>query len=326
MNKIQINFYDEIVSTVCPANFETLKNVISRKFSLEKQDVEELIIFYLNESDRITISNNEDLKIALSSKEKGQQFTVFLEVSEKSRLYKNEAVVDDIKVEEVSEKKDSVEEKPELQKEIKAKETELRDLLEKEKREKDEEKAKLIEEEKAKLIEEEKAKKLEHIVVESVNKQLEALKESLIKNTMKEAATKLKTEGVKTNTTVHSRFTCDGCGMTPIVGVRYHCTVCFNYDLCQSCESKESHAQDHPLEKHKTEKQVIFRPCPQFPPVSMKDFFKPLCRPFRNKFKFHKQVKAMRDRFDLKDFSDEKLAEALQKAHGNVELALTFLF
>jgi hypothetical protein len=318
MNKIQINFYDEIVSTVCPANFETLKNVISRKFSLEKQDVEELIIFYLNDSDRITISNNEDLKKALSSKEKGEQFTVFLEVSEKSRLYKNEAVVDDIKVEEVSEKKDSVEEKPELRKEIEAKETELRDLLEKAKREKDEEKAK--------RAEEEKAKELEKIVVESVNKQLEALKEELIKNTIKEAATKLKTEGVKTNTTVHSRFTCDGCGMTPIVGVRYHCTVCFNYDLCQSCESKESHAQDHPLEKHKTEKQVIFRPCQEFAPVSMKDFFKPLCRPFRNKFKFHKQIKAMRDKFDLKDFSDEKLAEALQKAHGNVELALTFLF
>ena len=134
MNKIQINFYDEIVSTVCPANLETLKNVISRKFSLDKQDVEELIVFYLNEGDRITIANDEDLKKALAGLEKGMKFTIYLEVSEKSRLYKNEAVVDDIKVEEVSEKKDSVENKAEIRKEIEAKETELRDLMEKEKR------------------------------------------------------------------------------------------------------------------------------------------------------------------------------------------------
>jgi len=34
---------------------------------------------------------------------------------------------------------------------------------------------------------------------------------------------------------VHSRVTCDGCGMTPIRGMRYKCCSCPDYDLCQNC-------------------------------------------------------------------------------------------
>lgn len=48
---------------------------------------------------------------------------------------------------------------------------------------------------------------------------------------------------------VHSNFTCDGCGVHPIVGVRYNCTVCRNFDFCETCEAKTEHA--HPFIKHK---------------------------------------------------------------------------
>ena len=41
---------------------------------------------------------------------------------------------------------------------------------------------------------------------------------------------------------------CDGCGMGPIEGPRYHCQVCANFDYCQSCFDEEwSH--NHPLER-----------------------------------------------------------------------------
>lgn len=34
---------------------------------------------------------------------------------------------------------------------------------------------------------------------------------------------------------IHDEVTCDFCGTEPIIGNRYKCTVCFNYDICEDC-------------------------------------------------------------------------------------------
>ena len=39
--------------------------------------------------------------------------------------------------------------------------------------------------------------------------------------------------------------TCNKCQSYPILGIRYKCSVCRNYDLCPSCESKTDHP--HPF-------------------------------------------------------------------------------
>jgi hypothetical protein len=39
---------------------------------------------------------------------------------------------------------------------------------------------------------------------------------------------------IKTNKRVHSQ-NCDGCGMIGIVGMRYHCETCYDFDFCYSC-------------------------------------------------------------------------------------------
>eukprot|EP01038_Epipyxis_sp_PR26KG_P007895 gene7895-10715_t len=49
------------------------------------------------------------------------------------------------------------------------------------------------------------------------------------------------------NTAVHDGVKCDACGMNPILGIRYKCTVRVNYDLCSSCESISK--QPHPIIK-----------------------------------------------------------------------------
>jgi hypothetical protein len=41
---------------------------------------------------------------------------------------------------------------------------------------------------------------------------------------------------------VHTFVTCDVCGMHPIVGVRYKCTVREDYDMCENCEAKCDHS------------------------------------------------------------------------------------
>ncbi|GAA6004852.1 uncharacterized protein JCM10292_002539 [Rhodotorula paludigena] len=53
--------------------------------------------------------------------------------------------------------------------------------------------------------------------------------------------------------TVHRNITCDGCGVGPIVGVRFKCTApeCPDYDLCAVCEAspKALHPRNHMLLK-----------------------------------------------------------------------------
>lgn len=40
---------------------------------------------------------------------------------------------------------------------------------------------------------------------------------------------------------VHRNFTCDGCETHPIVGVRYKCSVCPDFDFCSTCETNKEH-------------------------------------------------------------------------------------
>ena len=42
---------------------------------------------------------------------------------------------------------------------------------------------------------------------------------------------------------VWTSVTCDGCGMTPLIGQRYYCSTCADYDLCAAC-SNEGHEHD----------------------------------------------------------------------------------
>jgi len=50
---------------------------------------------------------------------------------------------------------------------------------------------------------------------------------------------------------VHLGVTCDGCNTSPITGVRYKCSVCPDYDLCEACEAKGAavHPAHHALIK-----------------------------------------------------------------------------
>lgn len=40
---------------------------------------------------------------------------------------------------------------------------------------------------------------------------------------------------------VHTNVSCDGCGVAPIKGLRYKCSVCKNFDYCAGCEERLGH-------------------------------------------------------------------------------------
>jgi hypothetical protein len=51
---------------------------------------------------------------------------------------------------------------------------------------------------------------------------------------------------------VHQDVICDGCNVGPIVGIRFKCSSCKNYDLCDTCEARKEHPKDHILIKLRT--------------------------------------------------------------------------
>ena len=46
---------------------------------------------------------------------------------------------------------------------------------------------------------------------------------------------------------IHHRIRCDGCNQGPIVGIRYKCYVCADFDFCETCEASVDHP--HPFIK-----------------------------------------------------------------------------
>lgn len=79
---------------------------------------------------------------------------------------------------------------------------------------------------------------------------------------------------IKTNTTasktltqhttmeqVHSGVKCDGCGRQPLVGIRWKCGNCADYDLCTSCLQSSPHDPTHVFVR-------IVTPIPQQPTSS----------------------------------------------------------
>jgi len=61
---------------------------------------------------------------------------------------------------------------------------------------------------------------------------------------------------------VHHGVSCDGCGLFPITGARFKCTVCDNYDLCSTCIDKkaEVHSASHSFHRFDQPHRPFFRP------------------------------------------------------------------
>lgn len=54
---------------------------------------------------------------------------------------------------------------------------------------------------------------------------------------------------VKKNSCLHSGVECKGCGMFPIVGCRYKCNLCEDFNYCEKCEAKFAEEHNHPFIK-----------------------------------------------------------------------------
>ncbi|CAF2580757.1 unnamed protein product [Rotaria sp. Silwood2] len=54
----------------------------------------------------------------------------------------------------------------------------------------------------------------------------------------------------------HVGVICDGCNRSPIIGIRYKCLECFDYDLCESCADRQLVHAHHVMAKIRTPHQI----------------------------------------------------------------------
>lgn len=47
----------------------------------------------------------------------------------------------------------------------------------------------------------------------------------------------------------HPNIVCDGCDSQGIGGMRYKCTICYDYDLCYMCYHGDKHVLSHPFKR-----------------------------------------------------------------------------
>jgi len=74
------------------------------------------------------------------------------------------------------------------------------------------------------------------------NQGLPAPVEDILKNLF--GVDKIKISIEQDSPVIHQGITCDGCSKS-LVGIRYKCTSCFDFDLCENCESKSEHDPEH---------------------------------------------------------------------------------
>lgn len=89
-----------------------------------------------------------------------------------------------------------------------------------------------------------KVKNMMPNIIENVRSEL--LRESQLKSTNSkiletEPSIKEESKQPKEEKMIHRYIICDGCGMDPVVGIRYKCAVRHDYDLCEECEEKDEH-------------------------------------------------------------------------------------
>lgn len=109
------------------------------------------------------------------------------------------------------------------------------------------EKSKIFEREKEKIINESKIQQEKEDYPES------GIDKELMSNENKffEADNENNLERVSQycSSVIHHGVQCLGCHVEPIVGIRYKCTICNNFNLCEKCEREKSESHKHPFIK-----------------------------------------------------------------------------
>jgi myosin heavy subunit len=259
MKSISLNFFGEQVTINVPTDLSSLRKEIADKFMFSPSDAAEIVLSYMKDLGKKIIQTEQDFTAFISNK----IGKIDLDISPDSKLFlKNLDTLKKEKEEAQKELDECLKKKEELKKEKDAKLNE-----EKEKLKNIEKKIKKLVKKKKNMkikIQEEK-KKFETEEKENDEK-IKQLKEKLgIKEEKQEkkSCKKLKSKNRKlrgkkneNKKETHYLVSCDGCHMSPLVGRRYKCETCPNFDFCEHCYQKEREKHGHQFKVVETKELV----------------------------------------------------------------------
>jgi hypothetical protein len=195
---------------------------------LENNDPNKIYQIHDNKLNKV-INNDEDYQTFLKEHSSESNATLSISLVDKNSI--NIKKVPDYQVESSNILFESC---------IKQKKNEIE--IEKEKEEEEDED--LNEEEDKELTEEEKIKKSLRLMVRSKLKNLEKNIISELCNDIKNSQL-ISPNQISNSNIVHKGIKCNQCGKKDIIGIRYKCSTCPNYNLCEDCEEDSTHDEDH---------------------------------------------------------------------------------
>jgi hypothetical protein len=294
MKKVNLNFFGEKVEINMPTSLQSLKQSISDQFLFSPSDAAELIIGYMKNLGKKIIETEKDFQNFL--KDKISQ--IDLDINENSRIYQENVI--EIENENEKNKKELETLENNRKKLIEENEKEIKESKEKisqmqkqlmeihkkiysqrmELRKKYFENLKKVEEEDKKIndlriklnlqpLEKKEQKPIFHNYHHFHNKFLckrMPFKYCKIQNQKPMNLNEKKNfninEKKEDNKIIHKNIICDGCGMHPLIGIRYKCSVCNDFDYCEKCEEKFKNEHQHPFIKiYNPEQKIGFIKC-----------------------------------------------------------------
>ena len=243
-----LNFYNENVIISLPKTFYEFKLIIVEKYMIGIDDLNKLIFLCENKE----ISNEEQYQKIISL---NKRITIFIQVSEKSKIHNTEEKYSIKKIEEKEKLEDKKEENI-IENIINTKIGNIKEKLEDEKKENIVEniintkigniKEKLEDEKEENIIENIINTKIGNIKEKLEDEKKENIVENIINTKIGNIKEKLENEKEEV---IHKNVRCDGCKKYPITGIRYKCTICHNFHYCEDCEKKFNKEHNHPFLK-----------------------------------------------------------------------------
>ncbi|KAE8892815.1 hypothetical protein PF005_g19310 [Phytophthora fragariae] len=91
-------------------------------------------------------------------------------------------------------------------------------------------------------------------------------------------------------TIVHHNSFCDGCGMEPIVGALWTCSVCSNYNLCKDCYDLGTHGMENTEQMQALSEAIVQfklqKKCKHFTPEFLLSLRRDICKGRPDKFEY----------------------------------------
>ncbi|GMF10127.1 unnamed protein product [Phytophthora lilii] len=107
---------------------------------------------------------------------------------------------------------------------------------------------------------------------------------------MSQGASIIGSKWKRKKTIVHPNSFCDGCGMDPIVGALWTCSVCSNYNLCTECYDLGTHGMENTEQMQALSEAIVQyklqKKCKQFTPEFLLSLRRDICKGRPDKFEY----------------------------------------